>query len=56
MTESGEIIGLFLQEEIPAGLSCKETIARIRQQNGVVYVPHPYDKKREKTVLKRSLH
>lgn len=54
MTESGEIIGLFLQEEIPAGLSCKETIARIRQQNGVVYVPHPYDKKREKTVLKEA--
>lgn len=51
MTQSGEIIGLFLRENIPAGLSAAETIQRIRMQNGIVYVPHPYDEKRSKTVL-----
>ena len=45
MTSSGEIIGLYLNEEIPAGLSCDETIDRIINQGGVVYVPHPYDEK-----------
>jgi predicted metal-dependent phosphoesterase TrpH/glycosyltransferase involved in cell wall biosynthesis len=40
----GEVIGLFLQEEIPRGLSFGETIAAIRAQGGVVYVPHPFDR------------
>ena len=51
MTSSGEIIGLYLNEAITAGLSCDETIDRIMSQGGVVYVPHPYDEKRSKTVL-----
>ncbi len=42
-TESGEIIGLYLEEEIPRGLTAEETIARIKQQGGLVYVPHPFD-------------
>ena len=40
----GEIIGLFLQEEIPRGLTFAETIAAIRAQNGIVYLPHPFDR------------
>jgi predicted metal-dependent phosphoesterase TrpH len=40
----GELIGLFLHEEIPRGLTFAETIARIRAQGGVVYVPHPFDR------------
>jgi predicted metal-dependent phosphoesterase TrpH len=40
----GEVIGLFLQEEIPRGLSFEETIAAIREQGGLVYVPHPFDR------------
>jgi predicted metal-dependent phosphoesterase TrpH len=43
-TEAGEVIGLFLQEEIPKGMSMAETIAAIRDQNGVVYLPHPFDR------------
>ena len=43
-TESGEVIGLFLREEIPRGLSMAETIAAIREQGGVVYLPHPFDR------------
>ena len=40
----GEVIGLFLKEKIPRGLSLAETIERIRRQDGVVYVPDPFDR------------
>jgi len=40
----GEVIGLFLQEEIPRGMTFAETIEAIRAQEGVVYVPHPFDR------------
>lgn len=42
----GEIIGLFLHELIPPKLGPVETIARIRAQGGLVYVPHPFDRHR----------
>jgi predicted metal-dependent phosphoesterase TrpH len=42
-TRAGEVIGLFLTERIPHGLEPRDTIARIRGQGGVVYVPHPFD-------------
>ncbi len=40
----GEVIGLFLTEEIPRGLSFEDAIAAIREQGGLVYVPHPFDR------------
>ena len=40
----GEVIGLFLEEKIPRGLSLRETIDEIRRQGGLVYVPHPFDR------------
>ena len=40
----GEVIGLFLEREIPRGLSFAETVAAIREQGGLVYVPHPFDR------------
>jgi predicted metal-dependent phosphoesterase TrpH/glycosyltransferase involved in cell wall biosynthesis len=40
----GEVIGLFLKERIPRGLTLSETVAEIRRQGGVVYVPHPFDR------------
>jgi predicted metal-dependent phosphoesterase TrpH len=43
-TDAGEVIGLFLNEEIPRGMSWAETIAAIREQGGVVYLPHPFDR------------
>ena len=42
--EQGEVIGLFLKEKIPKGLTMAETIAAIREQGGLVYVPHPFDR------------
>ncbi len=44
MTLSGELIGYFLQEEIPPGLSAEETVARIKSQGGLVCLPHPFDR------------
>jgi predicted metal-dependent phosphoesterase TrpH len=40
----GEVIGLFLEREIPRGMSFADTIAAIREQGGLVYVPHPFDR------------
>jgi predicted metal-dependent phosphoesterase TrpH/glycosyltransferase involved in cell wall biosynthesis len=40
----GEVIGLFLKEEIPRGMSFTETVAAIKDQGGLVYVPHPFDR------------
>jgi hypothetical protein len=42
-TRDGEIIGLFLEEKIPRDLSAAETVARIREQNGLVLLPHGFD-------------
>jgi hypothetical protein len=40
----GEVIGLFLQEEIPRGMTFAETVAAIKEQGGLVYLPHPFDR------------
>ncbi len=40
----GEVIGLFLSEEIPKGMSFADTIKAIKEQDGLVYVPHPFDR------------
>ena len=40
----GEVIGLFIKEKIPKGLSLQETIGEIKRQGGLVYVPHPFDR------------
>jgi predicted metal-dependent phosphoesterase TrpH/glycosyltransferase involved in cell wall biosynthesis len=42
--DQGEVIGLFLSEEIPRGMSFGETVEAIRAQGGLVYVPHPFDR------------
>jgi predicted metal-dependent phosphoesterase TrpH len=42
--EQGEVIGLFIKEKIPRGMTMAETIAEIRRQGGLVYVPHPFDR------------
>jgi len=41
-TLEGEVIGLYLKEEIPPHLSAEETISRIRAQGGLVLAPHPF--------------
>ncbi|HEX2293073.1 MAG TPA: glycosyltransferase [Gaiellaceae bacterium] len=40
----GEVIGLFLEHEIPRGMSFEDTVAAIKEQGGLVYLPHPFDR------------
>src|SRR6202043_397530 len=40
----GEVIGLFLEREIPRGMPFADTVAAIHEQGGLVYVPHPFDR------------
>jgi predicted metal-dependent phosphoesterase TrpH/glycosyltransferase involved in cell wall biosynthesis len=42
--DQGEVIGLFIEEKIPRGMSLAETVAEIKRQGGLVYVPHPFDR------------
>jgi hypothetical protein len=42
--DQGEVIGLFIEELIPRGMTLQETVAEIRRQGGLVYVPHPFDR------------
>ena len=42
-TAAGEIIGLFLTERVPMGISHIDAAKAIRDQGGVVYIPHPFD-------------
>lgn len=40
--EGVDVIGLYLREEIPKGTPARETCRRIRDQGGLVYLPHPF--------------
>jgi hypothetical protein len=40
----GEVIGLFIEEKIPRGMTLEQTVAEIKRQGGLVYVPHPFDR------------
>jgi predicted metal-dependent phosphoesterase TrpH len=42
--DQGEVIGLFIEEKIPRGMTLQETIDEIQRQGGLVYVPHPFDR------------
>ncbi len=42
--DQGEVIGLFIEEKIQRGMTLQETIAEIKRQGGLVYVPHPFDR------------
>jgi len=46
MTTQGELLGYFLKEEVPPGLSPVETIARLRAQGAAISVSHPFDRLR----------
>ena len=43
LTPQGEIMGMFLEERIPSGVSVEQAIARIKAQGGLVCLPHPFD-------------
>jgi len=43
LTPQGEIMGIFLKDTIPSGLSVEQAISHIRAQGGLVCIPHPFD-------------
>ena len=43
LTPDGEVMGMFLEETIPSGITVTEAISRIRAQSGLVCIPHPFD-------------
>jgi len=53
LTPHGEIMGMFLRETIPSRLPVKEVVARIKDQGGLVCIPHPFDRLRP-SALRRS--
>ena len=54
-TTRGEIIGLFISEEIPRGKSPGDTAQEIHAQGGVVYIPHPFDRVRKSALQHEAL-
>ncbi|MBK5109719.1 MAG: PHP domain-containing protein, partial [Anaerolineales bacterium] len=43
LTTRGELLAAFMTEEIPARLTPRETIARLRDQGAFISVSHPFD-------------
>jgi len=43
LTTQGEIMGMFLKETIPSGITPQEAVRRIRAQGGLVNIPHPFE-------------
>jgi predicted metal-dependent phosphoesterase TrpH len=49
-TGEGDLVGLFLSREIVPGLGLEKTAIQIKQQGGLVYLPHPFDEFRKSSV------
>ena len=43
LTFSGELMGMFLKERIASGIPLEAAIAAIKEQGGLVSIPHPFD-------------
>ena len=54
-TSQGELTGLFLTDAVPRGLTATETARRIRDQGGLVSIPHPFDVFRRNVVTPEAL-
>ena len=54
-SSAGDIIGLFLAEEVPKGLSPMDTVRAIKGQGGLVMVPHPFDRFRPSAIKYAAL-
>ena len=54
-TLEGEIVGLFLKEDVPKGLSPIETAKHIKDQGGLISIPHPFDRLRRSVITRSGL-
>jgi len=55
LTTEGEIMGMFLKETIPSGITPQEAVKRIREQDGLVNIPHPFEKIRGSALKDRVI-
>jgi len=55
VTREGEVAGLFLRERVPPGLSLEETVARIKEQGGLVYAAHPLARDAPQSIGREAL-
>ncbi|WIV67084.1 PHP domain-containing protein [Natrialbaceae archaeon AArc-T1-2] len=53
-SKAGHVLGLGIEETVPAGLPFGETIARVREQGGIAIVPHPFQESRHGVLAKIS--
>jgi predicted metal-dependent phosphoesterase TrpH len=54
-TSDGEMIGLFLEQEVPRDRSAGETLRLIQEQGGLAGVPHPFDRLRGESLVTEVL-
>ena len=43
LTERGELIAYYVKEEVPKGLTVRETLWRLKAQGAFISIPHPFD-------------
>ncbi|MCX7911873.1 MAG: PHP domain-containing protein [Dehalococcoidales bacterium] len=55
LTTEGEIMGMFLKETIPSGITPEEAVKRIREQGGLVNIPHPFETIRGSALKERFI-
>jgi len=55
ITSEGEVIGMYLSEEVSSGRPADETVDTIHNQGGIVIVPHPFDRFRKKVLHHSTL-
>jgi predicted metal-dependent phosphoesterase TrpH len=55
LTPYGEIMGMFLHENIPHRIDLLEAIKLIKKQGGIVCIPHPYDRVRPSALSNTSI-
>jgi predicted metal-dependent phosphoesterase TrpH len=53
-TQEGDLIGLFLERPIAAGLSTSDAVDAIHAQGGLVGLPHPFDRFRGSILARRK--
>jgi len=46
-TDKGDLIGLYINEVIPKNTPFMEALDSIREQGGIVYIPHMYDRRKK---------
>ncbi|MBI4200857.1 MAG: PHP domain-containing protein [Chloroflexi bacterium] len=54
-TTDGDLIGLFLAGPVPPGLPPLEAVQRIKDQGGLVSIPHPFDRLRSSVISPQAL-